>query len=118
MNDGIGIGIGQSGQPGDVFFDEPLAPRDPATVDPHSYSDFPAYQAQQAEQLQSECLQIVASQGVLAACANPLCYAANPPACDAAAAEQQTTQARSKLVTYGAVGLIALGVGYLIVRKR
>lgn len=108
--------IGQNDIDPYSIFDEPLQTRDPAA---DTYSDFPAYQASQQQELERECLQIVAADGVLAACQNSLCYAANPPACDAAVAEQEeqgAEQQRSTMITYAAVGAVALVVGYFVLR--
>jgi hypothetical protein len=98
------------------IFTEPLQTRDPSG---DTYSDFPAYQASQAQEIEAQCLQIIADSSVPEACQNPLCYAANPSACDAAVAEQEQQaagQQRSTMITYVAVGAAALVVGYLVLR--
>ncbi len=98
-------------------FTGPLQTRDPAA---DTYSDFPTYQASQVTaDVEGHCLQIIADDGVLAACADPLCYATNPPGCDAAVAEQEQKDAgerRSTTITYVALGAAALILGYLVLR--
>ncbi len=107
--------IGQDIDPYSIFT-EPLQTRDPSA---DTYADFPGYQAEVTADVEGHCLQIIAADGVLAACQNPLCYATNPSGCDAAVAAQEEAAAgeqRSTMITYVALGAAALVVGYLVLR--
>lgn len=97
------------------IFTEPLQTRDPSATD---YSDFPTYQAAQTQDIESQCLRIIADSSVFDACQSPLCYAANPSACDAAMAEQAVAgrERPGTMITYVALGAAALVVGYLVLR--